>query len=120
MALFDLSRWPGIVVFVFAGATAVAFAFITANLFSQAMANLNFIQRHGLVAIQEGALVQLAQLIFWGILALLTFLAFKACEVELLYRYHDWTDRRRAGRDDGGDDTPDAAQRRRMFRLRRR
>lgn len=111
--------------FALAGASAVSFAFITVNLFAQAMANLDFIQRHGLVAIQEGALLQLGQLTFWGILALINFLVFKACEVELLYRYHDWSDRRRKMREQkSSDDKPkgdkDGAERRRMFRLRRR
>ncbi len=121
MGLFDLGRWPGLLVLALAGASAVSFAFITVNLFQQAMANLQFIQRHGLVAIEAGALVQLGQLILWGVLALFNFLVFKACEVELLFRYHEWSDQRRPPPKGGGSDDPkDEAERRRMFRLRRR
>jgi hypothetical protein len=123
LGLFDLGRWPGSLVFALAGVTAVVFAFVTVNLFTHAMANLDFIQRHGLVAIREGALVQLGLLTLWGVLALISFLVFKACEVELLYRYHDWTSRRRAAPEDrnpDGEGASDRAKRRRLFRLRRR
>ena len=116
MGVFDLGRWPAILVFALAGATAVAFAFVTVNLFAQAMANVDFIRRHGLMAIEEGALVQLGGLVGWGLLALVTFLAFKACEVELLFRYHAWAERRRDGAGDGADN----AGARRRFRMRRR
>lgn len=90
MAIFNLARWPGLLVFAMAGLSAVVFAFVTVNLFSQAMANFSFIERHGWLAIQEGALLQLAHLTFWGVLALIFYLLFKACEVELVFRYFHW------------------------------
>lgn len=73
-----------------AGLAAVAFAFVTVNLFAQAMANLRFIERHGWEALRSGALVQLAELAGWGLLALLAYLLFKLCEVELVTRYFRW------------------------------
>jgi hypothetical protein len=112
LGVFDLGRWPAILVFALAGATRS----ILCNLFAQAMANVDFIRRHGLMAIEEGALVQLGGLVGWGLLALVTFLAFKACEVELLFRYHAWAERRR----DGDGDGEDKAGARRRFRMRRR
>lgn len=93
MALFNISRWPGLLVFAMAGLAAVVFAFVTVNLFAKAMANLAFIERHGWLAIQEGALLQLGELTFWGCLALLSYLLFKACEVELVFRYFHWARR---------------------------
>ena len=65
--------------------------------FYQPSSSSNFIAEHGQLALREGALVQLAELAFWGLLALLTYLAFKICEVELVFRYF-----RRAGRVTGG------------------
>lgn len=91
--LFNVTRWPGLLVFATAGAMTVSFAFITVNLFSTAMANLSFIQRHGWMAVAQGALWQLAGLIFWGFLALLSYVIFKICETELVIRYRHWADR---------------------------
>ena len=68
----------------------MALAFLSVNLFARAMANFDFIQRHGWVAVESGALVQLAGLIGWGLMALLAYLIFKACEVELVFRYFHW------------------------------
>jgi len=92
MWLLNVTRWPAILLFVMAGATAVALAFITVNLFTRAMANLSLIGEYGWLAVQEGALLQLAGLILWGVLALITYLVFKACEKELLHRYFHWAD----------------------------
>ena len=85
--MINLTRWPWAAVLALAGASAVALAFLSVNLFSRAMANLDFIQRHGWVAVQEGALLQLAGLVVWGLCALGVYLVFKACEVELVFRY---------------------------------
>ena len=106
--MLNITRWPGLLVFVLAGLSAVALTFASVNLLSQTMANFAFIQRHGLVAIREGALLQLAQLSFWGAIALVAYLVFKACEVELMFRYFQWAGRVKAG-DEG----------RRKIRLRR-
>ena len=77
-------------VFACAGLMAVALAFASVNLFQHGMANLDFIRRHGLVAIREGALVQLALLTLSGAFALVCYLGFKFCEVELSIRFRRW------------------------------
>lgn len=93
MSVFDVTRWPGLLVFALAGLSAAGLAFVTVNLFSQAMANVAFIEEFGLVALREGALLQLGQLTLWGCLSLLLYLTFKACEVELVFRYFNWVGR---------------------------
>ena len=95
--MLNLTRWPVIFVFALAGLSAVALTFTSVNLFAETMANFAFIQRHGLVAIKEGALVQLAELTFWGGTALAAYLVFKVCEVELVFRYFHWAGRVKAG-----------------------
>ena len=97
MILLNVTRWPALAVIVLAGLSAVAFAFISVNLFALAMANLGFIQRHGAVALREGALVQLLQLAGTGVLALTCYLAFKICEAELVFRYFRWRGGSRRG-----------------------
>ena len=91
--LINVAQWPAIVVFLAAGALAVIFAFVTVNLFTVTKANIDFIKRHGALAISEGALVQLAGLILWGLVALATWVGFKICETELIARYRRWVAR---------------------------
>ncbi len=91
--LVNVAQWPAIIVFLAAGALAVIFAFVTVNLFSVAMANVGFIKRHGPLAISEGALVQLAGLMAWGLVALATWIGFKICEADLITRYRQWVSR---------------------------
>ena len=93
MAVFNITRWPVFWVFCLAGGAASVFAFVTVNLFSHAMANLRFIQDFGLMAVQHGALVQLAELVIWGALSLLCWLVFKTCENVLVSRYIAWANR---------------------------
>lgn len=95
MRLFNLTRWPTAAVFCFAGCVAVTFAFVTVNLFSQAMASLAFIRKFGWEAIRNGALWQVAELALWGALSLSCWLAFKICEHILEDRYLAWARRNR-------------------------
>lgn len=106
--MLNITRWPALMVFALAGLSAVALAFATVNLFAETMANFDFIRRHGLVAIREGALVQLVQLTVWGATSLSAFLVFRVCEGELEFRYFHW-----AGRTDS------SGEGRRKARLRR-
>ncbi|WP_300531546.1 hypothetical protein [uncultured Mameliella sp.] len=94
LRLFNLTRWPTPSVFLLAGGTAATFAFVTVNLFSQAMASLAFLRKFGWTAIQHGALWQVGELILWGSLALACWLVFKICERVLEDRYFDWAHRR--------------------------
>lgn len=103
--LFDLSLWPWILVLALAGGAATTLAFATVNLFSEAMANLAFVRRHGWMAFEVGAGRQAAELVLAGSMALAAYLVFKFCETELSLRYRGWISRRRisrSGRSDGG------------------
>ncbi|MCK0151173.1 hypothetical protein MWU54_14125 [Marivita sp. S6314] len=95
MALLNLTRWPSVLVFLLAGCTAALFAFVTVNLFSQAMASLTFLQTFGAEAIRHGALLQVIELTLWGSLSLFCWLVFKICEHELVDRYAAWAKARR-------------------------
>ena len=91
--LFQISRYPSVLVFLLAGVSVVVFAFQTYNLLQMGMANLRYIREHGLLALQTGALIQLLQLMFFGAIALFFFLVFKVCESELVIRYRRWMER---------------------------
>ena len=91
--LFQISRYPGIAVFAIAGLSLVLAAFATVNLLNLSMANLAFIRKHGWLAIKQGALVQLLELLVLGSAALACFVLFKICETELVMRYRNWQDR---------------------------
>jgi len=103
MELFNLTRWPSILVFALAGAVGALFAFVTVNLFSEAMANVGFLKKFGWEAVRHGALWQVLELVSWGALALLCWVVFKICEQILEDRYLDWA--RKSRRSDKGSDT---------------
>ena len=89
--LLNIRLYHWIVVFTLAGVFAAVFAFATFNLFHYSMANLSFLKRHGLVAIQEGALIQTIEIVIGGAFALASFFGFKLCEVELIARFRAWS-----------------------------
>jgi hypothetical protein len=97
MVLFNVTRWPSILVFLIAGAAAALFAFVTVNLFSQAMASLAFLREFGPEAVRHGALWQVGELTLWGVVSLSCWLAFKVCEGELVGQYQRWARRSREG-----------------------
>ncbi len=103
MRLVNITHWPSVLVFLLAGTSAVIFAFVSVNLFSQAMANRDFLREFGWVAIQHGALWQVGELFLWGAIALTCWLAFKICEQELEDRYFAWARKPRAARSDTSD-----------------
>lgn len=92
-----LTTWPSTALFAIAGLAAAIFAFVTVNLFAQAMASTAFLGEHGWVAVKFGALWQVAELIVWGALALGSWLVFKIAENELVSRYMAWSRARRGG-----------------------
>lgn len=98
MAFLNIKRWPALLVFLLAGTTAAVFAFVTASLFTEAMASLRLLREFGGLAIQHGALVQVAQLLLWGCLSLACWLVFKICEHDLEDRYFAWAGRRQKDR----------------------
>lgn len=70
----------------------MAFAFSSYRLLHLSMANINFIQKYGLLAIKEGALYQSLEILIGSAFALFCYLGFKICETELSMRYHRWKD----------------------------
>ncbi len=90
MALINITRWASPMVFLLAGVAGVVFAFVTVNLFSEAMASLEFLREYGWEAVRFGALWQVAELLIYGCLALGCWLVFKICEHELEHRYIGW------------------------------
>lgn len=95
MRFLDLTRWPTLLIFAFAGAVGATFALITVNLFSQAMASLGFLRKFGIEAINHGALWQVAELLAWGTASLVCWVAFKISEHALEERYRAWGRRQR-------------------------
>ena len=91
--LFQVSRYPAIIVFALAGVSAAIVAYASYNLLTVSMANLHFIQKHGWIALTSGALLQLFEIALYGVIVLAFFLIFKICESELVLRYRRWQDR---------------------------
>lgn len=87
------ANYPAAIVFFVAGVLAACLAYASYNLFHLSMANLNFLRTHGWLAIMEGGLLQLIQILGWGCVSLLCFIAFKICETELILRFRRWLDR---------------------------
>ncbi|MGO9390937.1 hypothetical protein [Rhodoblastus sp.] len=54
------------------------------NLFMTLSANFRFLSEHGLMAVMEGALIQLGELLANGYFALAMYIGFKACERTLV------------------------------------
>lgn len=80
-----LRRHPG-AAFVVMGLSFVCFALATWNLVYLFRANFDLIAQHGVMALGDGAALQLFQLLFWGAVGLALYLVFKACEKILVER----------------------------------
>jgi hypothetical protein len=66
------------------GVFALSFGLTSLNLFMVLHANLELIAAHGIMALRDGALAQLAELIGYGYLSVISFVLFKACEKVLI------------------------------------
>ena len=66
--------------------SGLIFGAMTVNIFRLFAANWNFIVTFGLIALQEGALIQTLELVLTGIFAMIFFLLFKFCEKILIAR----------------------------------
>lgn len=91
--MLKLNRYPAIAVLFLAGALTVMFAYATLNLFQMSMANIRFLREFGWIAVMEGGLVQLGQIVIGAIVSMLSYIGFKICESELVHRYHNWQNR---------------------------
>jgi hypothetical protein len=68
---------------VFAGLSAVT----SYNLALLFVANFGFISQYGVMALKDGGLLQLAELIFYGYLSIAFYLLFKGCLYGVLGRF---------------------------------
>jgi hypothetical protein len=84
---FELSRYHFAAIFLASGVCAALFTWNSFNLAHLAMENFRFLGQYGRLALSEGGLVQLAEIAVKGYLSLAFYLGFKACEVELVYRW---------------------------------
>jgi hypothetical protein len=63
----------------------VAFGIGTLNLFMLLAANLRLIGEHGWMALADGALRQMLELVLTAVLSLAAYVVFKACEYRLVH-----------------------------------
>lgn len=91
--MLRLRRYPAILILMIAGILTVIFAYATLNLFQTSMANIRFLREFGWLAVQEGGLIQLGQILVSGTIAMLSYMGFKICESELVQRYQRWQNR---------------------------
>lgn len=84
-----LRRWWLAVLLM--GLCFLLFGVASFNLFTTLQANVRFLLEHGVLAVMEGGLVQLAELVLYGYLAVTFYLGWKLCEKVLLWRltHHD-------------------------------
>lgn len=67
--------------------SASVLAWLSFGLINLAMANVDFLTRHGLMALYEGGLLQLLGIGLRSGIALAAYVLFKAIETELIYRW---------------------------------
>jgi hypothetical protein len=72
--------------FILMGVSFVMFGLASLNLLQLLSANFDFLARHGFVAVREGALLQLLELVTSGYGAAACYLVFKLCEKVLIDR----------------------------------
>jgi hypothetical protein len=82
-----LSSYHSLVLFLLLGVCATLVAWISFGLINLAMANFDFISRHGLLALREGGLLQMLEIGGKGLAVLVAYLVFKATETELIHRW---------------------------------
>ena len=80
------SSWHTLFIFFMMGVFGLAFAWFSFNIVDFLMGNFRLIAEHGTLALREGAARQAIELITSGYLAIAFYIAFKACEVELITR----------------------------------
>jgi hypothetical protein len=86
--LLNFTRYNAVIVFLLMGACGALFAWNTFGLAQMSMANVDFIRRFGWTGLADGGLLQLIMIVVKGYFSLLFYLGFKACEVELVRRWH--------------------------------
>jgi hypothetical protein len=84
-----LSSYHWLFLFVLLGVCATLGAWISFGLINLAMANYDFVSRHGLLALREGGILQMLEIGGKGLAVLVAYLVFKATETELIHRWRD-------------------------------
>ena len=88
-----INRWlrptsyNSIILLLAMGVFAALFGWISYNLIHLGMENYRFLRQFGTLAVMEGGLGQLVEIILYGYLSLAFYLGFKICEVELVHRW---------------------------------
>ena len=77
-----------IVLLMVMGMCSIALTLLSLDLVKMAIANVNFLTMHGLMAVMDGGLVPLVLIGFKAFVALLFYIAFKGIEHELLIRWN--------------------------------
>ncbi len=77
--LHGLCHGPAWLAFGAMGLATAGFALCSYNLFEMFRANFRLIESYGAMAIFDGGLLQLMQLVGWGYLALAFYVVFKGC-----------------------------------------
>jgi hypothetical protein len=80
MAFRKMLMFHWLATFLLMGLFSVLGALASINIFVLLDANVRFLSQHGVMAVMEGALTQLGQLLLSGLFALAMYLGFKACE----------------------------------------
>lgn len=81
---FSSCHW--LLLFIELAISATILAWISFGLINLAMANFDFVTRFGLTALREGGLVQFLLIAVKALVALVSYLVFKAAETELVFR----------------------------------
>jgi hypothetical protein len=82
-----LQTWHIVALFAGLGGSVVLMIWAIFNLFSFAIANFWLIKVKGIVGLANGGLVPFIEICLYGIAALLLFLLFKGCQVEIIARW---------------------------------
>lgn len=93
--------YHGALLFIAMGVFAALTAWNSFSLIHVAMENIRFLRMFGGLAIMEGGLVQLLEIIAYGFLSLIFYLAFKVCEVELVSRWRSRASQSQTSSTDG-------------------
>jgi hypothetical protein len=83
-----LFHGPAWLTFLVMGIAAGCLTLCSLNLLTLFQANFSLLVTYGAMAAFDGGLLQLAQLILWGYLALACYVVFKGCLDGLLQRIH--------------------------------
>jgi hypothetical protein len=84
-----LSEYHWLELLLLLGISATLVAWVSFGLMNLAMANYGFLTRHGLLAVREGGLLQMAGIVARASLVLVAYLMFKAIETELIHRWRN-------------------------------